>query len=245
MKRKKILVYVVPFICVSAGIYYAKPHILNLYDILCDNVINIAGFKVKRIDIQGASLRVEKMIRKRIRLQEGSSVLAMPSSEIHRRVSSISWIKSASVKKNLPNVIKISVVEAIPVAIYQQGGKSMLIDEEGTFLEGVTAKFPGLPLVAGKNSHKNVATILKKLSEYQDIKERIESLCFVRERRWDMVISGIKIKLPEKNIDEALSTIANLFRSGKISRNSLSSIDLSIPGNVIIGGLKLKRNNSV
>ncbi len=233
------------FITVATGGFFAFPHIQRFFGNLLDKATEISGFNIKTIDIVGASPKVADIIRKNIQISEGQSIFKKPIDDLYRDVKSISWVKSAIVQKNLPNVIRIKIVEAVPIAVYQHDSKSFLIDKDGTLIEEITEKPDGLSLISGPNANKKAEEILRTISKFEDIKERLETLSFIRERRWDMTISGMKIKLPEKNVEEALNVLSILLKSGKINKNTVNSVDLRIPENVIINGLKIKKTPSV
>ena len=243
--KAKTIAYAGFFFVISAGGFFAFPHIKHFTENLWDKVTEISGFKIKKIEIIGASPKVANIIGKSLQISENESIFKRSTAELYMSVKEISWVKSAIVQKNLPNIIKIKIIEAVPIAVFQHDSKSFLIDKDGTLIEEVSEKPAGIPLISGPNANKKAIEILEIISKFEDIKERLETLSFVRERRWDMTLSGMKIKLPEKNIEESLNVLSILLKSGKINKNTVNSIDLRIPENVIINGLKIKKEASV
>ena len=110
------------------GGYFILPRIESTLCCLGDALIDISGFKIKRIEISGASPKVSKLIRKKLQLSENDSIFKKSSREIYTNVEKVSWVKSAIVRKNLPNIVKIDIVEAVPIAVFQHNAKSILID---------------------------------------------------------------------------------------------------------------------
>ena len=213
---------------------------MNLYATTCEKITKNFGFNLTKIDILGASPKVTKMINAKMPASKNDSIFSLSSAEIYNRITDIHWIKRAVVKKNLPNIIKIEIEEAKPIAIYQHDTKSILIDSDGKFLEEISAKPSDLPLVSGMNANKIVHKILEEIAKFRDIMDKLDSLSCIRERRWNITVAGIKVKLPEDNVSNALSTLDSLIKNGKLNKNEVSSIDLRLPGQIIFNGLKLK-----
>ena len=228
------------------GGYFILPRIESTLCCLGDTLIDISGFKIKRIEISGASPKVSKLIRKKLQLSENNdSIFKKSSREIYTNVEKVSWVKSAIVRKNLPNIVKIDIVEAVPIAVFQHDAKSILIDGDGVFIEEVTEKPAGLPLISGLNANMKARQILDTISKFNEVNSRLETLSFVRERRWDISVSGIKIKLPEKDLEKALEVLTIILKSEKFNKNTIRLIDLRIPDSVIMNGLKIKKALSV
>ena len=244
-KSKKKLILSMMAISFGGIAYFSLPLIESFFSKIANIPSNIPGFEIKTITISGASSKTSSLIRKNLKITENENIFKLSTEEIYKNVRDVSWVKSAEVRKNLPNVLDIKITESIPIAIFQHESKSILIDEDGAFIENIDSKPLGLPLISGKNANKNAKKILDTISNFNDINNNLESLSFIRERRWDMIISGIKIKLPEKNIEKALEILSIILKSGKINKSTSNTVDLRIFENVIINGLKLKKESSI
>ena len=83
--------------------------------------------------------------------------------------------------------------------------------------------------------------MLSIIDKFYVVKKKLNSLSFVRNRRWDLIVSsGIIVKLPEENIEHALEILSIILKEYNINRNTVKYIDLRIPENIILGGMKLK-----
>lgn len=225
------------------GERFARPYLKNYVDSI--DISNLVGFTVNRIEIVGASPKVAKLIRQRLQISEGDSILKQTCGEIHERVMQVSWVKSATVQKNLPNILKINVAEAVPIAVYQHNSKSMLIDIDGVFIEEVSAKPAKIPIISGPNANKKASEILSTLIKLKDIYSRLDELSFIRGRRWDITVSGIKVKLPENDLDSALGLLTKLLKDGRINKSTVNYIDLRVPGDVVLNGLEIRKNHGI
>ena len=56
------------------------------------------------------------------------------------RLQGMGWIASARVERHLPDTIRISVVERVPVAVWQHKGKFLLVDAAGSSLTSCTKR---------------------------------------------------------------------------------------------------------
>ncbi len=238
--KPKFSIYITIFTIIILGIYCSRHIIKNFFNTTCEKIVRNTGFNLTKIDILGASPRIKKMIREKIIVKTNDSTLSISSSEIYNRIMDIPLVKRAIVKKWLPNIIKIEIEEAKPIAVYQHDAKSILIDSDGKFLEEVSARPAGLPLVSGINANKKVQSILDDISKFSDIMSKLDALSYIRERRWNIIIAGVKVKLPADNVTNALTTLDTLIKNNKLNKNEVCSVDLRLPGQIILNGLKLR-----
>ncbi|MDR1034687.1 MAG: cell division protein FtsQ/DivIB [Holosporales bacterium] len=218
-----------------------------------DDALKIAGFTVKTFDIHvmrempGHSDRTMLIPCDSARLlsflgmSRRDSIFKLSSQQIYENIMMDTTIRSAKVRKKLPNIIDITIFYKIPIAIFQQDSKLMLIDDRGTFIKDVTGNPPDYPLIVGKGANITAKAILDIISRYGEIRKNLRSLAFIRERRWNIEVAGLKVKLPEDGVEEALETLRILMRQPNINRKTTKCIDLRIAGSVIINGLKVSK----
>ena len=228
----------------TTGFYY-KNNIIQLYNTISNSMVDITGAHIKTLIVIGASPKVEKLIKANLGVKEGDSIFKLSTTKLLNNLMNIGWIKDVVIHKILPNIIKIQIKERIPIAIYYHNKTYTLIDKDGHFIEDVKIN-PNLPLISGIEANVNAFKILQILGKYPSIKKELHSLVYVRQRRWDIVLnSKITIKLPSCNdelIIKSLNTLEKLLKQPNI-QNSVVSIDLRIPGNVIIQGLQPKNKS--
>ncbi len=226
-----------------AGIYY-KNNILQLWNNVSNTFIDLTGARIKTIIVIGASPKVEKLIIEKLGIKPGDSIFKVSTTSLLNNLINIGWIKDVSIHKILPNIIKIQVNERLPIAIYYHNKTYTLIDKDGHFIEDVTVN-PNLPLVSGIDANLNIFKMLQILDKYSSIKKELHSVIYVRQRRWDIILNNkITIKLPSCNdslMYKSLNTLNKLLKQPNI-QNSVVSIDMRIPSNIIIQGLKPKND---
>ena len=102
-------------------------------------------------------------------------------------------------------------------------------------------------LVVGAGAAENILSFLKMVRDIDDsYLSRIKVANFISKRRWTIILddirSGITIKLPEENIEEAWRKLLKLDATKGILKRKLTIIDLRLKGRVTV---KLRKNKSV
>ena len=237
--------YCLLFLIIGSGIYFSFNYIYNFLAYIHNSMSQITGFSVEHINISGANKKTQKLIFENIGITKGEGVFKLSTQEIFSNISKITWIKSLVVQKILPNSINIKIEERTPIAIFQNGSDAVLIDEAGNFIEKIKTRYLGIPIISGENANVNVKYILDLISKYKDLRDNLDSLTYIRERRWNIVLSGIKVLLPETEIEKALEVLSIILKTGKINKNTVNQIDLRTPENVIFSKLKLTNKSSL
>lgn len=248
LKKKRLgflLKYSILFFTISCGIYFSVHYIDIFFASLNNSIPKIIGFSIDHINISGANKKTQKLIYENIGILKGDSIFKLPAQEIFFNVSKVNWIKSVSIQKILPNTINIKVKERKPIAIFQHDQDSDLIDEDGVFIEKIKNRISGIPIISGENANVNVKYILGLIAKYNDLQDNLESLTYIRERRWNIVVRSVKVLLPETEIENALDVLSIIMKTEKINKNTVSQIDLRIPGNAVLSKLKLSNTNNI
>ncbi len=162
---------------------------------------------------------------------EGSSLWEVDIREIRSKVLSIGFVKSATVKAKLPNVIYISIVKRQPYAVWWNYKSFFLIDTEGVVVNNNVTNEDRKKyiFVIGENAASNLPSIADAIT-HSKINSQIASVRFISSRRWDIILNdGTLIKLPEKNPSHALvlfDALLNL-KLGLIMNNTIIDMRLA------------------
>ena len=134
--------------------------------------------------------------------------------KIKNNLEKLPWIKKASVERQLPSTLNISISERSPAAIWQNKGKVKLIDREGIVLESTNLeKFTNLLIIVGEDAPQYAERIISIIESEKDIAKHVSSAIRISERRWNIrTHSGIDIKLPEKSPEIAWQQLAEKNR---------------------------------
>jgi len=98
-------------------------------------------------------------------LSEGDSIVTFLPGRAADKVEGLPWVASAAVDRDLPNIVRIKVVERVPVGWVKAGSRILVVDGTGRVLARADAPPPGLPELvgvadlAGPGGHVRPATL--------------------------------------------------------------------------------------
>ena len=194
------------------------------------------GFVVKQVDVMGEGRLNEADVRAAIGIYPGEYFFGADLERAQIRTESLPWVDRAVVRRLWPNRIVVQLVETKPYALWQQNGQFSLVSAKGeeiTKYEDVRSMPKGLKTLIGEDAPKHATVIEAALAGYPDIWARTESLVHMRGQRWDLYLNGgVKVKLPEANVDEALRRLADLQSRTQILDREVAVIDLRLPDRV-------------
>ena len=194
------------------------------------------GFVVKQVDVMGEGRLNEADVRAAIGIYPGEYFFGADLERAQIRTESLPWVDRAVVRRLWPNRIVVQLVETKPYALWQQNGQFSLVSAKGeeiTKYEDVRSMPKGLKTLIGEDAPKHATVIEAALEDYPDIWSRTESLVHMRGQRWDLYLNGgVKVKLPEANVDEALRRLADLQSRTQILDREVAVIDLRLPDRV-------------
>ncbi|XVN40994.1 MAG: cell division protein FtsQ/DivIB [Rickettsia endosymbiont of Argas persicus] len=185
------------------------------------------GFKLENVIIEGQQNVDEPTILKVLNAKKGSPIFALNLEEIRNNLKRNKWIKEACVARRLPNTIYIKLFEREPIAIWQINNQLFLIDEEGYEISKNIEPFPHLLHVVGEGANIYASKLVMELQKYPALMNKTLAAVRYGDRRWDLNLkSGINVKLPEKNFEEALKYIDALNKANKLFNQNYKVLDL-------------------
>lgn len=197
------------------------------------------GFTIDDIIIENRQRTSLKDIEKTLELSRQNNILSTSPKLIKERLEQLPWIKNVIVKRNyFPNVIQVSLVEKNVEAIWQLNNKFYPIDDEGKVIEAEYIPTKPVLLIVGKGAPENFKVLLEAIKDTPEIYNRIKVANHISNRRWNLILddieSGITIKLPEENVEEAWEKLIKIDKSEGILKRKLTIIDLRLPKKVIV-----------
>jgi cell division protein FtsQ len=107
-----------------------------------------ALFAVDRIEVQGASPRVEGQVRQALASIVGAPLVGLDGSAVLRKVDALPTIVRASYDRAFPHTLRITVVPERPAAVLRRGPDSWLVSARGRVMERLSAHaVPRLPRI--------------------------------------------------------------------------------------------------
>ncbi|HCO99974.1 MAG TPA: hypothetical protein DIT35_00645, partial [Rhodospirillaceae bacterium] len=173
-----------------------------------------AGLRVDDVILSGRQNADATEILAALDIERGTPILSMDMDAARARLESMGWIRSAEVARRLPDVVFVRIVERQPLALWQNGGRTALVDRFGETIQHTDLeKFSLLPLIVGDRAPEHASHLIDLLRTYPGVSDAIEAAVRVSGRRWNLRLrNGIDVRLPEQNISAALTRLENFQR---------------------------------
>jgi len=182
------------------------------------------GLTVQEVEVEGREVTPRDDILKAIDAGRGTPILGVNPAKIKQQLESLPWIRTASVERHLPDTLYIRLTERQPLALWQRNGKMMLIDHDGVVVTTEHLDHYGnLLLVVGEDAPKNAEALIKTLQTQPDL------------MRWNLQLdNAITIELPEANIADAWTHLAQIDREHALLARDIEQVDLRLADRVVV-----------
>ena len=199
-------------------------------------IIVRAGFAVNKVTIEGQNRSTNAEVLKALGLDRSTSTLAFNTSEAQDRLEKLPMVRRAQVMRLLPSQLHVVLEERVPYAVWQYRSVLHLVDQDGIVIEKLKGQAPAkLPLVVGAGAAKHARDLLSALSQWPQIKSKVQAAVRVADRRWNLkLFNGLEIQLPEGGEARALKKVSELERSHAILSGDAISLDLRLGDRVTI-----------
>lgn len=201
-----------------------------------DGVAAGLGLTLEQVFIEGESPEATTAIQRAVQLNADQPMTSIDLEAVRQRVETIGWVKSARVVRLLPNTLIVHVIEHDRLAVWQAGGRNVVIDSQGMVIAGADAgRYPNLPLVVGKGAEQAAFEVLPLIAQRPRLASRVEALVRVDERRWDLRLKdGSLIQLPATGQEAALIQLDALDQRERLLELGFARIDLRTPEEVAV-----------
>ncbi|MBX7514671.1 FtsQ-type POTRA domain-containing protein [Qipengyuania sp. GH38] len=191
-----------------------------------------AGYEVRTVRVTGVDRMSEQLVYQRVL---GETDLPMPLvdvEEVRDRLLDLAWVKDARVSRQLPDTLRIDIVERAPHAVLVKPDRLVLVDPEGHELEPVSSEdAKGQLLISGPGAQKQVAELGKLLDAAPALKPQIVAAEWVGNRRWNLTFkTGQLLALPEGDQGPAaLVKFAEMDGRNRLIGGKAVAIDMRVP----------------
>jgi len=200
------------------------------------NQFAAAGFRLKKVHIQGASTMAQADVLRAAGLYKDQPLIGMDLNQVRASVEKVGWVKEARIIRLLPDTLVIAVTERDAQAVWQHAGRTFVIDHKGAIIpEADPMKFPDLPLVVGDGANAAAADLMPEIQQRPRLRDRIEALVRVDGRRWDLRLKdGSIIQLPAINEGQALMQLDQLDAREHLLDLGFERVDLRDPDMIAV-----------
>lgn len=195
-----------------------------------------AGLGAQRIVLEGQAHASDAEIAKALGADSNTILLGFDTAAAKERLEQVPWVKHAQVMRLLPSTLKVVIEERTPFAIWQNKGKTYVVDSEGAVLApAIPDAYPKLPIVVGQGAAENAEELFATLALFSNLEEKMLAAIRVGDRRWNLkLISGLDVMLPDDNIGQALTALTELDDRRGILNRDIASVDLRLGDRVTV-----------
>jgi len=209
--------------------------IVDQYAAVRDAVAARPELTVERVDIPYGSPDLQRQILGIMALDLPVSVLDTDLAGLRDTVEGLAAVKSAAVRFE-NGVLVVSIEERMPAMVWRNLNRIYLLDEDGVRVAEVPRRMVrgDLPLVVGRGADAAMLEAREIFDIAAPLGARLLGLVRVGERRWDVVLKGHVVMLPELGGPDAMRRIMALQAAEKALDVDVSIIDLRDENRMIL-----------
>lgn len=194
------------------------------------------GFAIEEIKISGHRNTSEIDILGELELNGWTSLLGFSAEKARERIAGLPWVNRVSVRKTYPSTLEIKISEREPFAIWQNGSKLALIEQDGKVIVAYPGnQFAALPLVVGLGAPEKARQIVSKIAAHPEFAGRVKAYVRIADRRWDLRLANhITLKLPAKGEAQAIADLLNIDRRESLLDRDIAGVDLRLADRMIV-----------
>jgi hypothetical protein len=209
-------------------------------------------FAIRRVELVGVVHAPRPELEALTRAYVGANLFRVDIKQVRKDLSSISWIRSASIEKTMPDLLRIRVTERVPLAIASDGACASrsasgrpcalrYVDASGLpFAELSAAVGDGdLPLIQAASPGdvaRCVALLMSLKSGRPDIFARISELRPLGLGGFAIFDQRLacEVYVDSEHIAERWTTFDRIVNAERFGRDSIAYADLRFEGRVVI-----------
>ena len=220
--KNKIYFYILSFVFLSTIIN-------NNFSINIDKF-----FLIKNIYIDIDEEENKNLIKAQTNFLLNSNIFKINRNTIFKKINNLNFLEKIEIYKNYPSQIIIKAKKTEIIAVTYLDQKKYFVGLNGKFIsEKKLNNIKKLPTIFGKFKIDDFISFKEKLNQNKVDNSKITKYYFHKNKRWDLYFNNnILLKLPEKNIENALSLFKHFQKNNKIKSNTI--VDLRIANRVIL-----------
>ena len=196
-----------------------------------------SGFEVSKVRVSGVERMNEQLVYERVLAQRDRPMPLVELGDVRDSLLVLPWVADARVSRQLPDTLKIDIVEREPHAVLRKPDRLMLVDGQGHELEPIAREAAkGKLLIEGPGAQKQVEELGRLLDAAPALKPHIAGAEWVGNRRWNLTFnSGQLLALPEGDAGApALVKFAQLDGMHRLIGGKPIAVDMRVPDRVYL-----------
>ena len=177
------------------------------------------------------------------------NALRMSLNEARYQIEALPWVRTATVARSFPNRLTVRIVERVPIAFLNAGGRVKLVDEEGVVLDKPEGASFAFPVLEGLDAASNRADERARLALFQKFMHEVGDDAYASgwlisevnltdpDDVLAVLVEGletIQVHFGHENFAERLGNFLRLLPEVKKTESNLDSVDLRYRGQIVV-----------
>ena len=192
-----------------------------------------AGFRVRHVRVTGTKRMNELSVYERALAQKDQPMPLLDVDALRAELLAMPWVADARVSRQLPDTLRIDIVERQEHAVLAKPDHLVLIDAAGHELEPISpARAKAKLVISGPGAQRMVTELDDLLDAAPALKPQVAAAEWVGNRRWNLTFkTGQLLALPEgERSAAALVRFAKLDGANRLLGGRVSAVDMRVAG---------------
>ncbi len=188
-----------------------------------------SGMHVREILVAGRERTAKADIVQKVDYLYMQNILKVDIARLKAGVEVLPWVKSATVKRQLPATLVIDVDEHRPLALWQDGGGAVrLVSGAGEAIDVPDALGDrGLPLLSGAGAPAAAPALFAALGGEPGLAGRVSGAQRLPDGRWNVFVDGaVEVRLPRRGVAAAWHRLALEEGRSRVLDRAIQAVDL-------------------
>lgn len=194
------------------------------------------GLGLSEVTVRGQTMTRDSEVYDRLKLGDARSVWLLDTDAARKRIETLPWVLTASLKRIFPDRLAIDIKERSPHVIWHDGRATVLLDQSGRTL-GPAAKdrFQGLPKVFGSGAAPHAADIVAAVGRLPALVGKVALYEWTANRRWTLYLDkGRRLLLPATAAHRALERVVSGVVGERLIDGDFKQLDLRLGNRISI-----------
>ena len=194
---------------------------------------NVIFGNVEHIKVIGLENHLNESIKDKLSYLKNNRLFSINKEILKKQITNYNYIESFKVFKLYPDNLLLSLEQTKFLASTLRQNKKYLIGSNAKLIDfDLFSENKDLPMIYGNFQPEDFITLKKKINHSPIDFNNIKNFFFYPGLRWDIQNNNnIKIKLPYRNIDEALIIAKKIIDN---NNTEINTIDLRIKNQIIL-----------
>ena len=232
--RRATLALALAVVLIGAPVYaWRAGHVDRGLGQLHDTATSVsadAGYTIQDVISLGRRETTAEAVLAALGVERGQPMMQFDPKAAKQRLEALGWVRTATVQRQLPDTIRVRLVERQAMARWQHDGRTDLIDRDGVVIgpDGLE-RYADLPLIVGADAPDKAPALFTLLVTEPALFAQVAAAVRVGARRWDLHFdNGIAAQLPEDGLADAWQRLAALAREHALFERAVAVIDLRL-----------------